>query len=145
MRVRTADMLLMENSKEIYVLNATKLIGNVLNVDSSLQLQCLRIHAHNAMKSAIFLMLLAIPRNAEAQDILIQGYRGESIFFALAYPPGRLETKCKYRLFKAPHLDQLENLSAVPAPKGPYMPNMPFLIPVSNCRIFQYRSTQQNL
>jgi|GEM_PF-3192227 len=84
MRVRTADILLMENSKEISVLNATKLIGSVLNVDSSLQLQCLRIHAHNAMKSAIFLMLLAIPRNAEAQDILIQGYRGESIFFALA-------------------------------------------------------------
>lgn len=85
MHVHTADLLLMENSKEISVLNATKLIGNVLNVDSSSQLQCRRIHAHNAMKNAIFLMLLAIPRNAEAQDILIQGYRGESIYILMIH------------------------------------------------------------
>lgn len=83
MRVRTAAILLMENSKEISVLNATKLIGNVLNVDSSSRLQCRRTHAHNAMKSAIFSMLLAIPQNAEAPDILIQGYSGKSIYILM--------------------------------------------------------------
>lgn len=83
MRVRTAAILLMENSKQISVLNATKLIGNVLNVDSSSRLQCRQTHAHNAMKSAIFLMLLAIPQNAEAPDILIQGYSGKSIYILI--------------------------------------------------------------
>ena len=77
MRVRTAAILLMENSKEISVLNATKLTGNVLNVDSSSRLQYRQTHVHNATRSAIFLMLLAIPRNAEAPDILIQGYSGK--------------------------------------------------------------------
>jgi hypothetical protein len=75
MRVRIAVILPMENSREISVLNATKRIGNVLNVDSSSRPQCRRTHAHNAMKSAIFLMLLAIPRTAEAPEILIQGYK----------------------------------------------------------------------
>ena len=79
MRVRTAATPLMENSKEISVQNATKLTGNVLNVDSSSPLQCRRTHAHNAMRSAIFLTLLAIPLNAEAPDILIQGYSEKSI------------------------------------------------------------------
>jgi ferredoxin-fold anticodon binding domain-containing protein len=83
MRVRTAAILLMENSKEISVLNATKLTGNVLNVDSSSRLQYRRTHAHNAMRSAIFLTLLAIPRNAEAPDILIQGYSGKSIYILM--------------------------------------------------------------
>jgi len=53
MRVRTAAILLMENSKGISVLNATKLTGNVLNVDSSSRLQYRRTHALNAMRSAI--------------------------------------------------------------------------------------------
>jgi hypothetical protein len=79
MRARTAAILLMENSKGISVLNATKLTGNVRNVDFSSRLQCRRTHAHNAMRSAIFLTLLAILRNAEAPDILIQGYSGKSI------------------------------------------------------------------
>jgi hypothetical protein len=83
MRVRTAAILLMENLKEISVLNATKLTGNVLNVDSSSRLQYRQTHAHNAMRSAIFLMLLAIPRNAEAPDILIQGYSGKSIYILM--------------------------------------------------------------
>ena len=81
--MHTADIPLMENSKEISVLNATKLIGNVLNVDFSSQLQYHQTHAHNAMKSAIFLMLLAIPRNAEVPDILIQGYSGKSIYILM--------------------------------------------------------------
>ena len=54
MRVLTAAILLMGNSKEISVLNATKLTGNVLNADSSSLLQCRQTHAHNAMRSAIF-------------------------------------------------------------------------------------------
>ena len=85
MHVHTADIPLMENSKEIFVLSATKLIGNALNVDFSSQLQCRRLRAHNAMKSAIFLMLLAILRNAEVQDILIQGYRGEYIYILMVH------------------------------------------------------------
>ncbi len=88
MRVHTADILLMENSKEISVLNAIKLIGNVLNVDSSSRLQCRRIYAHNAMKSAIFLMLLAIHRNAEAPDILIQDYKKESSYILMIHSCG---------------------------------------------------------
>jgi hypothetical protein len=54
MRVPTVAILLTGNSKEIYVLNATKLTGNVLNADSSSLLQCHQTHAHNAMRSAIF-------------------------------------------------------------------------------------------
>ena len=54
MRVLTAAILLMGNSKEISVLNATKLTGNVLNADFSSLLQFRQTHAHNAMRSAIF-------------------------------------------------------------------------------------------
>jgi hypothetical protein len=75
MRAHTAVIPLMENSKEISVLNATKRIGNVLNADFSSRLRRRRIHARNAMKSAIFLMLPAIPRNAEVPEISIRGYR----------------------------------------------------------------------
>ena len=54
MYVHTAVILLMENSKKISVLHATKLSGNVLNADTSLLLQYHQTHAHNAMRSAIF-------------------------------------------------------------------------------------------
>ena len=77
MRARTAAILLMENSKGISVLIATKHSGNVLNADSSSRLQYRRTHAHNVMRSAIFLTLLAIPLNAGAPDILIQGCSGK--------------------------------------------------------------------
>jgi hypothetical protein len=76
MRVRSAAIQLMENSREISALNAIRLTGNVLNADSSSRLRRRRTHAHNAMRSAIFSTLRAIPLNAEDPDILIQGYRG---------------------------------------------------------------------
>ena len=75
MNVHTAVILLMGNSKEISVLNATKLSGNVLNADSSSLLQYLQTHAHNVMRSVIFGTLLVIPQNVEAPVILIQGYK----------------------------------------------------------------------
>jgi hypothetical protein len=78
MRVRSAAIPPMENSKEISVLNATKLIGNVPSADSSSRLQRRRIHARNAKKIAIFSMSPAIPRNAGAPGISIQGYSGKS-------------------------------------------------------------------
>ena len=77
MHVRSAAILLMESSGEISALNATRLTGNVLNADSSSRLRSRRTHAHNAMRSAIFLTLPATPPNAEDPDISIQGYRGK--------------------------------------------------------------------
>jgi hypothetical protein len=75
MSVHTAVILLMENSKGISVLNATKLSGNVLNADSSSLLQYLQTHAHNAMKSAISVTLLVIHQSVEALVISIQDYK----------------------------------------------------------------------
>jgi len=51
--VKENGIPLMGNSKEISVLNATKLSGNVLNADSSSLLQYPQTHAHNAIRSAI--------------------------------------------------------------------------------------------
>jgi hypothetical protein len=65
----------MGNSKEISVLNATKLSGNVLNADSSSLLQYLQTNAHNVMRSVISGTLLVIPQNVEVPVILIQGYK----------------------------------------------------------------------
>ena len=81
MHVRSAAILLMESSREISALNATRLTGNVLNADSSSRLRSRRTHAHNAMRSAIFLTLPATPPNAEDPDISIQGYRGKGSRF----------------------------------------------------------------
>jgi hypothetical protein len=81
MRVLTAVILLMGNSKEISVLNATKLTGNVLNADFSSLLQYRLKYALNVMRSVISLMLLAIRRNVEDPDILIQGYKRKSIIY----------------------------------------------------------------
>jgi hypothetical protein len=81
MRATFAVILLTVNSKAISVLNVTILTGNVLNVDSSLQLQNRRKNALNAMRSVISLMLLAIPLNAVDPDILIRGYRYQSTIY----------------------------------------------------------------